>query len=136
MKLIVIGGAIVTLGLSGCGKPADEGSITATHHGRYVGVGIYPAGQMWSQMVVANASKEAAPAKPNDDEQVIVVVDSQTGELRQCGNLTGYCVGMNPWSKPLAASQFTPIPLAKHAADLAREAQAAATKDTSAAQTR
>jgi hypothetical protein len=111
--------------VGGCNRPADGGSASLAHHGRYVGVGIYPVGQMWSQMVVANASKDTAAAKPNDDEQVVVVVDSNTGELRQCGNLTGYCVGMNPWAKSLMASQVTPVPLAKHAEQLADEAEVA-----------
>jgi hypothetical protein len=127
-KLTASAGAIVVLSLSGCIKPADEAAVSAAaHHSRYIGVGIYPAGQMWSRMVVANAPKDAAPAKPNDDEQIIVIEDSNTGELRECGNLTGYCVGMNPWAKALAASQLAPIPLTKHADELARETESAAT---------
>ncbi len=127
MKVPVIFGVIAAaLSLCGCNRPGNGESAGVAHHGRYVGVGIYPAGQMWSQMVVNNAPKDPASAKPNDDEQVIVVVDSNTGELRQCGELTGYCVGMNPWAKPLIASQVAPIPLAKHAEQLSHEAEVAA----------
>jgi len=119
--------------LSACAKPAGDGSAGSPRHGRYVGVGIYPAGQMWSQVVVSNAPKDATASRTSDDEQIIVVVDSATGELRQCGNLSGYCVGMNPWAKPLAPSQVAPAPLVKHADQLGQDAAAAKTKVTIAA---
>jgi hypothetical protein len=76
--------------------------------------------------MVINASKDPGTSKLGDDEQVIVVVDSNTGELRECGNLTGYCVGMQPWAKALATSQNAPIAVVKHADQLARDAEAAA----------
>jgi hypothetical protein len=126
VKVPVVVGAIALLSLCGCNKPAEGSFSGSTGHGRYAGVGLYPAGQMWSQIVAANTPKDAAASRPNDDEQVIVVVDTVTGELRQCGNLTGNCVGMNPWAKPLVASQIAPIPLAKHADQIAKEAEAAA----------
>lgn len=130
MKPLVIFGAIAAVALCGCQKRADDTSASRAAHGRYVGVGIYSAGQMWSQMVVANSPKDAVASKLNDDEEVIVVIDSQTGELRQCGNLSGHCVGMNPWAGPLANSQIAPIPVTKHADELAREAEAAAATPT------
>lgn len=83
---------------------------------------------MWSQMATANSSKDAAAAKLADDEQVIVVLDSKTGELRQCGNLTGYCVSMNPWAQPLTQSQTAPIHLLKHAEELQQGAATDAPK--------
>ncbi len=56
--------------------------------------------------------KVAGKAGLADDEQVIVVVDSDTGEIRQCGALSGYCVGMRPWdhgvSQTLPASLVPP----------------------------
>jgi hypothetical protein len=124
VKVSVVVAAIATLSVFGCNKPAAFSGSSG--HGRYAGVGLYPAGQMWSQIAAANTPKDASAARPNDDEQVIVVLDTVTGELRQCGNLTGYCVGMNPWAKPLVASQIAPIPLAKHADQIAQEAEAAA----------
>jgi hypothetical protein len=87
-------------------------------HGRYTGVGLYPADGVWSQVAGAQASKDPAAARLDDDQQIIVVLDSQTGELRQCGNLSGYCVGMNPWARPAGP---TPARLAKHAAQLSQE---------------
>ena len=71
-------------------------------------------------MVVANAPKDSGASKLSDDDQVIVVVDSTTGELRECGNLSGYCVGLQPWARP--APQTAPVVLAKHANDVSREA--------------
>ena len=120
--------AVAAMSLSGCQKSADSVRGGSSHHGRYLGVGVYPAGQMWSQMATANSPKDTAVAKLADDEQVIVVVDSKTGELRQCGNLTGYCVSMNPWANPPTQSQTTPLRLLKHAGELQPEAAAVAAK--------
>jgi hypothetical protein len=70
------------------------------------------------------APKSAVASRLKDDQQVIVVVDTRTGELRQCGNMSGVCVGMNPWSKPLAQAQSTPLSVLKHEDDIEREAEA------------
>jgi hypothetical protein len=133
MKRVVLGAIATLLCLSGCNNPKDAEGSPGGAHGRYAGVGIYPAGRMWSQMVVANAPKDAGASKLNDDEQVIVVMDTHTGELRECGNLTGYCVGMTPWSKALGGPQAAPILVTKHADELAREDEAEAKKAASAA---
>jgi hypothetical protein len=76
---------------------------------------------MWRQMAGAPAEQEPAAAKLADDEHVIVVLDSHTGEVRQCGDHSGICVAMNPWSSngPIAA----PVKLTRHAADLDAEGQ-------------
>ena len=116
-------------GLIGCVKHSDDASSPA--HGRYLGVGVYAPGALWQKMVVDGAPKQAASAKLLDDEQVIVVVDSQTGEVRQCGNLSGYCTGLNPWSKSLAAAQSAPVALTIHADQL--EAQDAAATNAKSA---
>lgn len=63
-------------------------------------------------MATANPSAAPEVARLSDDEHVVVVVDSLTGEIRQCGDLSGYCVGMNPWAKPLGALQTAPVRLA------------------------
>ena len=125
MKSVAVPSAIAAMCLAGCGRPAN-GGLTVAPHGRYAGVGVYPAGRMWSQQAVGDPSRDLASAKLRDDEQVIVVVDSNTGELRQCGNLSGYCVGLAPWAKPLAAGQVGPTPLLKHADQLQAEAEARA----------
>jgi hypothetical protein len=134
MKSLMI--TAFALALCACNRPAGSALFGQGPHGRigrYAGVGLYPAGSMWSQLAAAAAPKDAAAARVTDDEQVIVVIDSQTGELRQCGNLSGYCIGLNPWAKPLATTQAAPAPLLKHAAELAQEAAAAAQARTVAA---
>ncbi|MEO6040308.1 MAG: hypothetical protein ABIP41_00215 [Croceibacterium sp.] len=70
------------------------------------------------------APSDPAAATIADDEHVIVVVDSITGEVRQCGDHSGYCVAMKPWS-----GGSSPAMLSKHAADLAAE-ESAATQST------
>jgi len=136
MRVWIVCLAAAALGVSGCQKPVDTatGLLGGGHgKGRYFGVGLYPAGRMWSQVVRASGAKDPTASLPKDDEQVIVVLDSATGELRQCGNLSGACIAMNPWSKPLAATQQAPVLLGKHAEQLDAEwAQAEA--DRAAAQ--
>jgi hypothetical protein len=97
---------------SGCSRP--QSSPPDTRHGRYSGIGIYPAGQGWWKLAEAAppASGGEVRARLADDEQVIVVVDSQTGEVRQCGNLSGHCIGMSPWARELGAAQTAPVGLA------------------------
>jgi hypothetical protein len=112
--------------LSGCGKAIQDADARLTRHGRYVGIGIYPAGQMWSRVVMANTPKHPAAPRLSDDEQVIVVVDTASGEVRQCGNISGYCVGMNPWRGPLPPSQTAPVPVTKHADQVVPDAPPAA----------
>ena len=104
---IVVVGA---LALAGC-RPAGE-LLDGARGGRYVGVGIYSPGQSWANIVEANASQDKALARRTDDQVVIVVQDGRTGEIRACGDVSGYCIGMNPWSKP--PSQRAPIKLVAH----------------------
>jgi hypothetical protein len=91
--------------------------------GRYAGIGTYDPGRLWSQMAGIADPSDAAAAKLDDDDHIIVVVDSHTGEVRQCGNYSGVCVAMNPWAGEGSRSA-TPVKLKKHAADLATEDQA------------
>ncbi len=117
MRLTVIGGvAVLAACLGGCNRrPADWlGLDGASHSTRYVGVGIYSPGTMWTKLVMAQQPKAPTLAKPVDDQAVIVVVDSHTGEIRSCGDLTGYCVGMNPWKTPLTPAQSAPVSLTTH----------------------
>ena len=116
--LVIITGAI----LASCGRsnpPPD--SVT---HGRFLGVGVYSAGLLWSKMAVGSVAN-AATATTADDEHIIVVVDSQTGEVRECGDYSGICASFNPWTKAVAGQQIAPVKLTKHAADLAAEARPA-----------
>jgi hypothetical protein len=113
MNKAVIGvaaAAIASAALGGCVKKSDDGFFSdGSHRARYLGVGHFTPGPAWSKLVRADAPKDPASAKTGDDEQVIIVMDGVTGELRQCGNLSGYCIGMNPWAKPLVATQSVPV---------------------------
>lgn len=77
-------------------------------------------------MVAANTPKETPAARTIDDQAIIVVIDSDTGEIRGCGDLSGYCIGMNPWSKALTAAQIAPINLTEHVRPPKPDADAAA----------
>ncbi|HEX4736032.1 MAG TPA: hypothetical protein VH331_00565 [Allosphingosinicella sp.] len=68
-------------------------------------------------------SKQAAgqQATTADDEHIIVVVDTDTGEVRECGDFSGTCTSLNPWTSVIASAQRTPVPLTAHAADVAHD---------------
>jgi hypothetical protein len=76
-------------------------------------------------MTGSAAATDPAAAKLEDDEHIIVVMDSHTGEVRQCGDHSGYCVAMNPWAGDGSRMRL-PVKLTKHAADLDAEARDAA----------
>jgi hypothetical protein len=97
------------LGLGGC-RRSDATGLN-DHHGRYAGVGIYAPSVAWTKMLQDQAPGAPQAAKLADDEAIIVVTDSQTGELRACGDLSGYCVDMNPWQAGLAKAQAAPVNL-------------------------
>ena len=117
--------AVLVLTLTGCDRHGDVSAPGHRSGGRYQGIGIYPADQLWSRLAVSDANKDQTRALRKDDGQIIVVVDSQTGEVRQCGNLSGYCVTTNPWSAPLGVDRIAPLSLSQHAEDLAKENAAA-----------
>jgi hypothetical protein len=103
----------VSAGLTSCSQPSS--SLEAGGgHGRYLGVGIYTPGVSWTRIIDAQQTKDSAAAQPIDDQAIIVVEDSRTGEVRACGDLTGYCVGMNPWSAPSSQARRSPVALAEH----------------------
>ena len=116
---LLVGSA--TVAVSGCKKADGTDAIWAfgdpARQGRYVGIGIYSPGAPWTKLVAERLSAAPTSAKLVDDQAVIVTTDSQTGEVRACGDLTGYCVGMNPWKQTLATSQLTPITLSGHVGD-------------------
>jgi len=99
--------------LAGCHGWAGQTGADA-HRGRYAGVGIYAPGEGWRRQVAGQGPTTGPAARLVDDEAVIVVVDSQTGEVRGCGDLSGYCVGLNPWRTALARPQQTPVDLTAH----------------------
>jgi hypothetical protein len=124
MKAWMILGAVSCVALGSCQR--NEGARSdslfgSSARGRYQGVAVYAPGRMWTQVARAGAPSNAAAATLDDDEQVIVVVDTATGELRQCGNLSGFCIAMNPWAKSATPSTAAPAPLTKHARDFEGE---------------
>ncbi len=119
MKAVWLAIVIPALCLGACNRPGSLESVG--ERGRFAGVGIYSADRMWSQIVGSDEAKSPASARLKDDTEVIVVADTRTGELRQCGNLSGFCVGMNPWSKPLAKAQSAPLSVLKHEEDFERD---------------
>ena len=122
-RFSVVGILMVTALLAGCQERADDQA--SGQHGRYIGIGTYSVGELWSKMAQQGKSDNAASATTADDEHVIVVVDSQTGEIRECGDYSGRCVSMKPWTKGIAPEQATPVKLLKHASDLAADAEQA-----------
>ena len=126
--------ATMAAALSGCHKkPADtaasdaaaaEDAATAAEaadqpgflglgskHGRYSAVGIYQPGESWSKMIIDQRVQGDPAPPPLDDQAIIVLADSQSGEVRACGDMSGYCVGMNPWKTALTGAQIAPIRL-------------------------
>jgi hypothetical protein len=122
MKAVWLVVVLPALCLGACSPPPIDSR--QAERGRFSGVGIYFVDRMWSQIAGAEAPKSPATARLKDDTEVIVVVDSRTGEIRQCGNLSGFCVGMNPWNRPLSSAQGEPLSVLKHAEDLEREDKA------------
>lgn len=110
--------------LAGCNQH-EASSAGPKSPGRYAGIGTFDAGRLWGQMTGSSSNSDPALAKLQDDEHVIVVMDSHTGEVRQCGDHSGYCVSMNPWATGGGQASL-PVKLGKHAADLDAESNAAA----------
>lgn len=120
MRVSAFAVLLTSWALSGCGEEVampDSGPRSA---GRYSGIGTYDAGRLWAEMAGIKSPSDPAAARLEDDEHIIVVIDSHTGEVRQCGDYSGVCVSMNPWTGQDARSA-TPVKLEKHAADLAAE---------------
>ena len=119
---------LVACGLiGGCGSEPEMTGPAAKSQGRFTGIGIYNTDRLWPEVVGSSAKPDAATANLSDDSQIIVVVDGRTGEVRQCGNYSGYCVTMSPWSSGRVL-EIAPAKLKRHAIDLAAEDEAAQSK--------
>src|SRR5207245_2524420 len=106
--------------LGGCDQREAASSAGPKSPGRYSGIGTFDAGRLWQQIKGAPSSQDVATARLADDEHVIVVLDSHTGEIRQCGDHSGFCVAMNPWAAG-GTAEGAPVKLTKHAAELDAE---------------
>jgi hypothetical protein len=109
MRSLFLSTAVCVL-LWGC-EAKNEAAETANVEGRYQGIGVYNAGSGWARMTVPPAEPGSRAARLADDDHVIVVTDSRTGEVRQCGDLSGYCIRLNPWTQTLDASRAAPVAL-------------------------
>jgi hypothetical protein len=101
--------------LCGCGHRDGGGISRSARHGRYAGIGVFDAGVLWSKMAIPNKPAAAQAATTADDEHIIVVVDTDTGEVRECGDHSGYCTAIDPWTQGIALQQRAPVPLTAHA---------------------
>lgn len=122
------------LTIAGCNKSMAVDADGTGSRGRFSGIGTYPADRLWEQRKIETSANEGDRAALADDGQIIVVVDTQTGEVRQCGNNSGQCVRMNPWPKDTAVPPL-PAALKKHAADLQAEAEQSTQNVTEASTT-
>ena len=111
MKFAIVAVAVLAaMALGGCKRKADGSmEIVGAQHqkGRYQGVGIYSPESSWAHLT--DIQQPNGPSKTAADQAIIVTVDSDTGEMRACGDLSGYCIGMNPWDKDLVSAQKTPV---------------------------
>lgn len=117
--------SLIIATLSGCGYQ-ESAAGPKPPNGRYIGVGIYDAGELWRQ--IKSEGPVTGKASRDDDDRIIVVVDIRTGEVRQCGNMSGRCVSANPWSQSIEPQEKLPAALLKNAAQLASELQSEATE--------
>jgi hypothetical protein len=124
--------ALALTALAACNGQPSRGAENSEGRGRYAGVGIYSATPKWMRLVTGETAKSPDSARPVDDQVIIVVTDSHTGELRACGDLSGYCVGMNPWAAGLARSQIAPVRVTTHALAPGDEPTQAVTSEASA----
>lgn len=110
MKLLVCPSLSICALLAGCSSQPVSGTAEAPR-GRYTGVGLYSADSGWRRIQADESDAAKGASKRADDTMVIVVVDTHTGEVRQCGNLSGRCVAMNPWGRAPGKGESLPLVL-------------------------
>jgi hypothetical protein len=120
----------VAIALAGCGDRQHGRASHGPGEGRYLGLGIYDPDALWQELAAAEQPKDPKAATLADDSEILVVVDSVTGEVRQCGNMSGHCIAINPWR----GAGGGPVALNKHSADLADDPVDAPARTPSRAQ--
>lgn len=111
----VIAAMCMTISLAGCDPMAANAPSDAFSHGRYSGVGVFSAGKMWAHLKTGDVSRDLDSATVKDDESIIVIMDGKTGEVRECGNFSGFCTSIQPWTRVVSS---TPTKLDAHASDI------------------
>ena len=101
--------------LAGCGPHLAN----APHRGegRFQGIGIGPAGDAWRKLADAPKPVSAKTANLADDDYLIVVTDTVTGEVRECGDRSGFCIQLRPWDKPAPSTPLLVTEHTKHKSD-------------------
>lgn len=97
--------------LASCDRSEDYASGRAKS-GRYQGIGITTPGEQWTKIAAAPKPGDDKHATLEDDDYVVFVTDSQSGEVRECGNRSGFCVRFQPWQHPAPPA---PLVLTDHA---------------------
>jgi len=109
------------LALSGCKKME---AVTEGHShgsGRYAGIGLYSPNRLWEKLTIKEEPGNTSAANLADDDMIVVTVDTKTGEIRQCGNLSGRCLASNPWK---GTGLPLPANVSIHAAELSAQEEA------------
>lgn len=118
--------------VAGCRK-VETSAYTSSNRseGRYHGVGIAVPGDQLRKIADAPEPTFDKAATLRDDDYVIFVTDTKTGEVRECGNRSGFCVKIQPWTK---SAPEAPLALTEHSKEsdaddtVSNEAMAAETK--------
>jgi hypothetical protein len=118
MRIASLTFILIPLLAAGCNSPSETAGAGGHGRGRYSGIGIYTPSGLWTQQSDAALPADKATAKLSDDDEIIVSIDGQTGEVRQCGNHSGHCISLSAWGP---GSLKTPLTLSKHAEELAED---------------
>ncbi len=126
LKRAVMSAAAVAI-LGGCNAPPPNASEAI--HGRYTGIGTYSPGALWSKIGSPRSAENPQMATTADDEHIIVVVDSQSGEVRECGDYSGICVSLQPWMKAVTKTQTSPVVITRRLPQIEQSPPASGGKD-------
>lgn len=124
-SLLLVG----SLPVAACHPQLAASDVNSDAHGRYQGIGIAQPGARWSKIKDAPKSPSDAAATLRDDDYVVFVTDSRTGEVRECGDRSGFCTSILPWGHDVPRP---PIALTEHASDDDVSNEAAAQEPSSA----
>lgn len=109
MNRRALSSAALLLLIGGC---QGEGSMSSrSKNGRYQGIGVATPGAGWTTAADAPKPGKSDAATLSDDDYVVFITDTQTGEVRECGDRSGFCIKLQPWAKPTPQA---PISLTEH----------------------
>lgn len=111
MRVAAAGLLLIAMASGGCHRATPDVGADG-HRARYAGIGLYAPDHRWANVDGTAKPADAAQATTADDTTVIVTIDGATGEIRQCGNYSGHCIGSNPWHGGLGDKQRAPVSFA------------------------